>query len=96
MQIYLNTVKHTKFERLVWKAHDDFLLRLTGLDVVVDKSIKIYPVYVPLFRMYKRAGQFVFELMKKDRIYAFLFQKAWPYFIFDVFKLELGPVEDED
>ncbi len=50
-QIYINRDLYQRFKKFVWKLNSDFVLRLGGVQLKLDKDKKLAlnPVYYPLF-----------------------------------------------
>lgn len=66
---------------LKWKIGSSYLLRLTGINIIVQKGIVVaLPIYAPLITIQRGAGQFVLDLaFWGDRRLGLVAQQRWPY-----------------
>lgn len=56
--IFINRRLHQSFRRFVWRLEEDYLLRLGGIQLKLDRDqrLGLNPVYYPIFSWKSRVG----------------------------------------
>jgi len=82
MKLYHELVEVGKFPNFLRKDSDGYFLVIFGVNVYVrDGKVVVDPVYSPLFRYQKSAGQITIDLnLWRDTARRFIFQLRRPYF----------------
>ena len=77
--VYINRDLYQSFKRFVWKLENDFVLRLGGVQLKLDKDQKlgINPVYYPLFSWKSKPGSKELTVYLHDVSYTFLLSNGF-------------------
>ncbi len=77
--IYINRDLFQSFRKFVWRLENDFLLRLGGVQLKLDKDQKLglNPVYFPLFSWKSKLGSRELTVYFKDVSYTFLLSNGF-------------------
>ena len=80
--VYINRDPYQSFKRFVWRLEDDFILRLGGVQLKLDKDQKlgINPVYHPLFSWKSKPGSKELTVYLRDVTYIFLWSNGFYIF----------------
>ncbi len=77
--IYINRDLFQSFRKFVWRLENDFILRLGGVQLKLDKDQKLglNPVYFPLFSWKSKPGSKELTVYFKDVSYTFLLSNGF-------------------
>jgi hypothetical protein len=80
--VYINRDLHQSFKRFVWRLENDFVLRLGGVQLKLDKDQKlgINPVFYPLFSWKSKPGSKELTVYLRDISYTFLWSNGFYIF----------------
>ncbi len=72
--IFINRRLHQSFRRFVWRLEEDYLLRLGGIQLKLDRDQKLglNPVYYPVFSWKSRPGSCELTVYMKVVAYTFV------------------------
>jgi len=98
MKLYQDLGELYEYPDFLFRLDDGFLMKIHGLNMsVVEGELRIAPVYVPLFRYQKSAGQIVIDFnLWRTSARRFLFQLRPPYFgTYSMSEVRLEEYEDD-
>ena len=75
--LFINRRLHQSFKRFVWRLGEDYILRLGGIQLKLDREQKlgINPVYYPIFSWKSRTGSKELTIYLKVVAYTFVLSK---------------------
>ena len=92
--IFVNRSLHQSFKRFVWRLEEDYVLRLGGIQLKLDRDQKlaINPVYYPIFSWKSRPGSRELTIYLKVVAYTFVLSNRGLY----VYKSSSMEVEERE